>query len=206
MSIEEARAVATAYLPDEDEASQVVRIRAGDEAACEALYLRYHGPLWRFAYGFVGSRDVAEDIVQDVFLALWRGRVPWDVANAPRAWLYGAVRHRALYHLRHARDAARDDAGVEPATAADGGPEVGATGALPADVHDALEAGDIDAAVMRAVAALPPRRRLAMTLHWRHALSSAEIARVLGTTDASVRVLLTHACVELAALLDRIRR
>jgi hypothetical protein len=56
------------------DAELVARIRAGDESACGALYLAYHDPLWRFAYGHVRSRDVAEDLVQDVFLALRCGR------------------------------------------------------------------------------------------------------------------------------------
>src|SRR2546423_12743163 len=71
-----------------DEAALVARIRAGDEAACEVLFRAYHVPLWRFAYGYVHSREVAEELVQDVFCTLWGERSTWDVRVSVRAWLY----------------------------------------------------------------------------------------------------------------------
>ncbi len=78
------------------DAELVARIRAGDEGGCEALYVAHHGPLWRFAYGYVRSAEIAEELVQEVFLALWRNRADWEVSGSVRAWLYGAVRNRAL--------------------------------------------------------------------------------------------------------------
>lgn len=50
----------------------VERIRSGDERACESLYLTFYEPLWRSAFGYVRSSPIAEEIVQDVFMALWR--------------------------------------------------------------------------------------------------------------------------------------
>ena len=55
----------------------------------------------------------------------------------------------------------------------------------------------------KALAALPERRRLAMTLRWKHDLPAPEIARVLGTTPQAVRHLLMRAREEIAALLNR---
>jgi RNA polymerase sigma-70 factor (ECF subfamily) len=79
-------------------------------------------------------------------------------------------------------------------------------GQPPQDAHEAVEAGELDDIVERALHGLPERRRLAMTLRWKHDLSPLEIARVLGTTPESVRVLLTRARQELRALLDRAKR
>lgn len=189
----------------------VARVRAGDEAACEALYLAYHGPLWRFAYGYVRSAAVAEELVQEVFLALWRNREDWDVAGSVRAWLYAAVRNQALNHLRHermvARVAARHGA-AEPGAAAHAADEDARSPAMadpPPDPQALAEAHDLEAAVARAIAALPERRRVVMTLRWRHDLAPQEIAGVLGTTPEVVRVLLSRARRELAALLGRVR-
>jgi len=81
----------------------VARVRAGDEGACETLFRTFHAPLWKFAYGYVRSREAAEEIVQEVFLALWRNRATWEVHTSVRAWLFGAVRHQALNYLRHER-------------------------------------------------------------------------------------------------------
>ena len=69
------------------------------------------------------------------------------------------------------------------------------------DAHSRIEAEEIDDAVTAALAALPERRRLAMTLRWKHDLSAPEIARVLGTTPQAVRHLLMRARDEIAALL-----
>jgi len=63
----------------------------------------------------------------------------------------------------------------------------------------------VDAQVGRAIADLPERRRIAMTLRWKHDMSSLEIARVLGTTPEAVRTLLTRARADLASLLERAR-
>jgi RNA polymerase sigma-70 factor (ECF subfamily) len=192
-----------------DEAALVARLRAGDEAACEALYLAHHDALWRFAYGYVHARDVADEIVQDVFLHVWRDRARWEVRGSLRAWLYGAVRNQALNHVRHERVLRRFADRMAPPEAehAPGdAPLPVAMGERAADAQRVVEAREIDEAVERALDGLPERRRIAMTLRWKHELSAPEIARVLGTTPESVRVLLSRARQELAGLLVELRR
>ncbi|MDB4898850.1 MAG: polymerase sigma-70 factor [Gemmatimonadetes bacterium] len=197
-----------------DESNLVARIRAGDEAAFQALYLTHHDGLWRFAYTYVRSRDVAEELVHDVFLALWGTRATWEVRTRARAWLFAAVRHLALNHLRHERVVARalgtaggagrsalqrpalDLAHVESST----------MGAPPPGQQETAEAHELDEAIGRALAELPERRRIAMTLRWKEDMSPLEIATVLGTTPEAVRVLLTRARADLAALLELARR
>jgi RNA polymerase sigma-70 factor (ECF subfamily) len=192
-----------------DDAALVARVRMGDETAFETLYRAHHDRLWKFAYGYLRSREMAEEVVQDVFLSVWRERSEWDVRSTARVWLYAAVRNRALNHLRHERVVARlvdGDAGLSAAGAAtEGRDEAPAMGQPPPDAQTRLETGELEETVARALAALPERRRLAMTLRWRHDFSAAEIARVLATTPESVRVLLTRARQDLAGLLARLR-
>jgi len=76
---------------DDNESDLVPRIRRGDESAFELLYLAHHDELWRFAYAYVRSRDVAEELVQDVFLAVWGTRATWEVNTRVRAWLTSHV-------------------------------------------------------------------------------------------------------------------
>lgn len=191
-----------ATIPDE-ESNLVARVRAGDEAAFQSLYLTHHDGLWRFAYTYVRSRDVAEELVQEVFLSLWNARASWEVTTRARAWLFAAVRHLALNHLRHERVVAR--AHGEGASVAIAG-EATTMGAAPENQHDAVEARELDDAVARAIAELPERRRIAMTLRWKEDMSALEIATVLGTTPEAVRVLLTRARADLTALLQHGRR
>jgi RNA polymerase sigma-70 factor (ECF subfamily) len=194
-----------------EEANLVARVRVGDEAAFESLYLAHHNELWRFAYTYVRSRDVAEELVQDVFLAIWGTRATWEVHTRVRAWMYASVRHLALNHLRHERVVTRSiSAGRHAACETE--QAVGAAslhettmGAPPMDQQLSLEAKEIDEAVVHAIAELSERRRIAMTLRWKHDMSSLEIARVLGTTPEAVRTLLTRARADLASLLERPR-
>jgi RNA polymerase sigma-70 factor (ECF subfamily) len=200
---------------NDEESSLVVRIRGGDESAFESLYLAHHSELWRFAYSYVRSRDVAEELVQDVFLAVWGTRATWEVNTRVRAWLYASVRHLALNHLRHERVVARTigvgvwagnhASGAGDQTSGDRQLDPMMMGAPPMDQQLSLEAEELAKAVGRAIAALPERRRIAMTLRWKHDMSSLEIARVLGTTPEAVRTLLTRARADLAALLERAR-
>ena len=187
------------------EAALLARLRAGDESACEALFLAHHEALWRFAYGHVRSSDVAEEIVQEVFLQLWRDRARLDVRTSVRAWLYGAVRNQALNHVRHERVVHRlADRVARAEVTPDDAPPAMSTPL--ADVQATLESNELDAVVARAIAALPEKRRTAMSLRWAHDLSAPEIARVIGTTPEAVRVLLTRARQELAGILEHLRR
>lgn len=175
----------------------VGRIRAGDERAFETLYRTYFDPLWRFAYGYVHVREVALELVQDVFLAIWRTRDRLEVRTSVRAFLYAAVRHQALNHLRDERTGARllDAHAVRSVD----GP-VG-MGTAPTDPHDAAVAHELDASVMRVLDELPERRRVVLTLRWKHQLTAEEIAGIVGTSPAAVRVLLSRARDDLAKLL-----
>jgi RNA polymerase sigma-70 factor (ECF subfamily) len=205
VSVPEARVRAPLAASSTD-AQLVERIRSGDEHACESLYLTFYEPLWRYAVGYVRSSPIAEEIVQDVFMALWRDRSTWTVSTSVRAWLYGATRNHALNHLRHERVVASANGPTTDVGEPSSGPVARyAMGAPPADAHDVVESRDLDAAVERALDGLPARRRLAMTLRWKHDLGPTEIAHVLGTTPEAVRVLLTRARQDLTALLDRLR-
>jgi RNA polymerase sigma-70 factor (ECF subfamily) len=199
----------------DEESDLVARIRGSDETAFESLYLSHHQELWRFAYSYVRSRDVAEELVQDVFLAVWGTRASWEVNTRVRAWLYASIRHLALNHLRHERVIART-IGAGAWAGSNASMQAGqnsvytqaepvAMGMAPMDQQLTLEAEELAKAVGRAIADLPERRRIAMTLRWKHDMSSLEIARVLGTTPEAVRTLLTRARADLAILLERAR-
>jgi RNA polymerase sigma-70 factor (ECF subfamily) len=207
---------------DDEESNLVSRIRRGDEAAFELLYLAHHDELRRFAYTYVRSRDVAEELVQDVFLAVWGTRATWEVNTRVRAWLYASIRHLALNYLRHERVVMRTTGANERTTrgAWEGGRPASAIGQTPRgaifdammamgtpplDQQLALEAAEIDQAVVHAIAELPERRRIAMTLRWKHDMSSLEIARVLGTSPEAVRTLLSRARADLLPLLAHAR-
>jgi RNA polymerase sigma factor (sigma-70 family) len=63
----------------------------------QEVFAAEESPLLRYAYGLVGQRETAEDLVQEVFLRL---HTHWDEVSNPRAWLFRAVRNLAFNHLR----------------------------------------------------------------------------------------------------------
>src|SRR2546429_8919136 len=89
------------------------RIRAGDAAAFERAFRTYHPALCKFAFRYVHSRDVAQELVHDVFATLWeeRGRLSVDRL---KSYLYAAVRNLAISHLRHELVARRRRVGTPP--------------------------------------------------------------------------------------------
>jgi RNA polymerase sigma-70 factor, ECF subfamily len=188
-----------------EEWNLVARIRGSDEKAFESLYLAHHDELWSFAYTYVRSRDIAEELVQDVFLAVWGSRETWDVHTRVRAWLFASVRHLALNHLRHERIVARTIQVAQAASGGDAATEAVAMAAPPMDQLLAIEAEELDNACLQAIGELPDRRRIAMTLRWKHDMSALEIARVIGTTPEAVRTLLTRARADLTTLLEQTR-
>ena len=191
-----------------NDAQLVALVRAGDQAAFESIFRQHHDGLWRFAYHQVGCGETAREIVQDVFFALWRKHAEWEITSSISGWLYGAVRHHILRHRRNERMVTRITNQAAHAVLAEHGDASAsdvlgvAMGRPTQDAHELIESQELEAAVANALAALPERRRLAMTLRWKHNLPAPEIARVLGVTPQSVRHLLMRAREEVAALLN----
>ena len=162
----------TKYTPTVEERDLLGRIREGDEGAFDAVFRDHYAPLVRTAEAMLHRRDVAEEIVQDVLLALWKRRATLVVEDSLRGYLFRATRNRALNHLRHAaieRKAEPELASAEP-------PDAPAPATL---VHE-----EIDAALRHAVSSLPPRCREVFELSRVHGLRYAEIA---ATLDISVK-------------------
>src|SRR5216110_2491931 len=127
---------------DVDERAWADRIRAGDMDAFEALYRTYWQRLYAFAFRYVQTKEDAEEVTQEVFFRIWRGRAQWMPAGAVRNYLYLAVRNAARDRLERAAVARRWGGRV--------GQLVTAT-----EIQSDLEAADLVAAVERALAELP---------------------------------------------------
>jgi RNA polymerase sigma-70 factor (ECF subfamily) len=164
---------------DLDEPALVARIRAGDAAAFETLFRTHHPGLCAFATRLVegGRRDIAEELVQEVFLYVWRHREGWEVRASARSYLFSAVRHAALAQSRHERVVRRYTA--ETIALFDRAPR-------PADAD--LTADESARMVAAAIARLPERCRMVFTLVRQQGLSYAEVAEVMGISAKTVDV------------------
>lgn len=83
------------------DADYAEQIRAGHESAFQALFDEYAESLLDFALGYVGDVQACEDIVQEVFVSIWRTRTKLNPELSLRAYLYRSVRNQALKYLRH---------------------------------------------------------------------------------------------------------
>jgi RNA polymerase sigma-70 factor (ECF subfamily) len=76
-------------------------VRSGDPRAFETVYDRHGGAAFSLAYRMVGNRVVAEDVVQEAFLSIWRSRLRYESERGSvRSWVLGIVHHRTIDALR----------------------------------------------------------------------------------------------------------
>jgi len=162
------------------------RMAGGDRDALAELYDRLSRPLYSTARHILNDASEAQDVVHDVFLALWQSAASFDAARgAVFSWAVALTRNRSIDRLRTRTNRARllggsipDDLGYDS--------EAGAPG-----IHDWAELGERADAVRTAVDALPPEQRRALELAFFSGLTQKEIAERLnepiGTIKARIR-------------------
>jgi RNA polymerase sigma-70 factor, ECF subfamily len=171
----------------------VARLRGGDASALAELFDTLYKPLVGFAASFVESPEVAQEIVQEVFLHLWEGRAQWTVRDTARAYLFGAVRNLARNSIRRRRLELNRARLSDDAESMMGDP--------PMTASAIVEGLELREAVQRAFALLTPRRRLVLELRWYHGLNHGEVAEALGISVKGVEQNVTRALHDLRVLL-----
>jgi RNA polymerase sigma-70 factor (ECF subfamily) len=168
-------------------------LRAGDEQAFVILVRRHHGAMLRLASSFVPSAAVAEEVVQDTWVAVLRGIGGFEGRSSLRTWLFRILVNRARTSgARERRSVAISDVG--PAVAASRFDETGHWQSPPEhwieEVENRLVAGKMADRVRSAITDLPGRQREVVTLRDIEGLSSEEVCSVLEITESNQRVLL----------------
>jgi len=170
----------------------VERLRAGDEDAFAELVRRYHRLMMRVARGYVRSDAVAEEVVQESWLAVLRGIERFEGRSSFKTWLLRIVANRAMTSgARESRSVP-----VEPSVSGDhfvpeGEPGAGAWASPPEPwPEDRLLAEETRAVIERAIAELPPTQAAVVTMRDVEGLSSEEVQDALDITAGNQRVLL----------------
>ena len=179
--------------PDDDVALMLA-FSNGDAAAFEVLFARWSGRLLRFVQRMVREEAVAEELVQEVFLRVYRARDRYSPDAKFSTWLYRIATNLALNELRRPRQ--RDP---HRSTDEDGAPEL--TAQMPA-TDDVVHSRRVAEAVEEQLAALPEKQRAALLLTAVDGLSYAEVALALEVTEKAVKALVHRARSSLAGRLQ----
>ena len=169
------------------DAELVAALGKGDLRALESLYDRYSTLVFSVSVRVLHDAHLAEDVVQEVFIRLWRQPTSYDPARGRFiSWLMSVTRNRSLDELRRVARRLRSEDGVDEA-----GPELPASGQFD-DPQAGLELGEARAAVRAAMTRLPPAQRRVIELAYFGGLTQTEIARVtgdpLGTVKTRIRL------------------
>jgi RNA polymerase sigma-70 factor (ECF subfamily) len=164
--------------PSDDENVLLAQTARRNAEAFAALYDRYGGPVYSLALKMLRDRQAAEEVTQDVFLAIWRGARDFDPARgSARAWILALAHHRSVDAVRRQRLRT-----TEPL------PE---TAVMPGDVAEDAMQMVTDAEVRRALEGLSDGQREAIVYAYYGGYTQQEIAerlRVpLGTVKTRMR-------------------
>jgi RNA polymerase sigma-70 factor (ECF subfamily) len=174
-----------------EDAALLARIVEKDERAVEALYARYSGPLYSLAYQVTGTERFAQDVVQEVFVALWRDATRFDPERGALApWLFSLARHKAI-------DLVRREANIRKHTAD-----------VDLELHEADDDVDHEAwvrirkeRVRVAIEDLTPVQREALELAFFEGLTHVEVADRLGIPLGTAKTRIRSALLRLRDLL-----
>jgi len=167
----------------------IERLRQGDEAAFESLFRAFAPGLCAFVARYVDSRAVAEEIVQDLFLTIWRRRADLVVEQSVATYLFTAARNRAVNHLRRERVARRWEGSIVGRIESPGR----------SGEAELLEMLDLQDGIDR----LPARCRLIFTLSRQQGMTYAQIAESLDLSVKTVEVQMGRALRALRAWVKR---
>jgi RNA polymerase sigma-70 factor (ECF subfamily) len=162
----------------------LLAVAAGDSAAFEVLFERRQGGIYRFALRMCGSESVAEDVTQDVFIALIRDARQFDPARGTvLSYLYGIARNRVLRLLE--RD--RAFISMTEELCREDGDAVHDRLIVREDPLAELARNELVQAVRQSILALPPHYREVVVLCSLQEMSYVQAAEVLGCTVGTVR-------------------
>jgi RNA polymerase sigma-70 factor (ECF subfamily) len=171
----------------------MLRVRDDDAQAFADLVELYHHRLVTVMHHLVGSNEEAEDLAQEVFLRVYRGRKKYHPKAKFSTWLYTIANNLALNILR-----TRQRRPTIPLNVRDSGP----LGPRPAEQlvldradqpHQNMQKQELTAVVQQALDTLNERQRIAVVLNKFEDMNYAEIAEVMGLTTKAVKSLLSRA-------------
>lgn len=172
-----------------DHLALIERAQAGEHAAFDALYRSAYAPVYRFVLIRVKSKDVAEDITQDVFIKFLKALPTYVGSPSILPFLFTAARNTIIDHYRK-RKPDYDDEALWALASEDPSPEE--TAALGAEVT----------MVLKLLSQLSPAEEAAIKLRYLDGLSTVEVAAILEKSEEAVRQILSRGVRGIRSLLE----
>ncbi len=205
------------WMAPTDDSSLIAALRAGDEGAFMELVDRYGSSMRRFALGFVRTPVVADEVVQDAWVAVLRGIDRFEARSSLKTWIFRIVANTAITRARReARSvpfsSLTPNAAEEPSVDPDrflGHDDPRAPGhwasrpdSWDSQPEERLLSAETRGVIDRTIAALPDTQRLVVTLRDVEGFSSEEVSSLLDLSDGNQRVLLHRARSKVRAALE----
>jgi RNA polymerase sigma-70 factor (ECF subfamily) len=164
------------------------RIAQGDQLAMRTLFGRHRVPLYRWLLRLVGDEALAEDLLSEVFLDVWRQAAAFEARSSVSTWLLAIARHKALSARRRRTDAELDE-------------KIASSVADPADDPEVVLQKKTRATALRhSLARLSPEHGEVIDLVYFHGKSVKEVAEIVGIAAATVKTRMFYARKRLAEL------
>jgi RNA polymerase sigma-70 factor (ECF subfamily) len=188
-------------VPDDDDIRLVAALQEGREQAFIVIVERFHLSLTRLAMAYVQDRTIAEEIVQDTWLALVRGIARFEGRASLKTWLFRVLMYQARARAGHERSipfSTFEGPAVDPARFLPDGhrwaghwaEEFPSFDATPEDV---LLREELMVYLRQVIARLPSRQQAVLVLRDVEGVSAAEVCDILSMNDGTERVLLHRA-------------
>ena len=165
----------------DDCAPLVARVAAGEKKALQEIYARFSSPLLHYLLTLAPDRRVAEEILQDTFVAVWRGAQTFAGRSSARTWIFGIARRQASNTLRRRGLPLHDGYEIDVLPLREQAPE------------EALLAGTVREEIAAQIRRLSPIHREVIDLVFYHGLSYAEVSEVLEVPVGTVKSRLSTA-------------
>ena len=155
----------------------------------QALFARHQVRVYRFVLRLIGNPAVAEDLISEVFLDVWRHADRFEGRSAVSTWLLAIARFKALSSMRRKPDEELDDEAAGAIEDTSDSPEA------------ALQKKDKGAALRNCLQKLSPEHREVIDLVYYHEKSVEEAANIIGIPEATVKTRMFYARKKLSELL-----
>jgi RNA polymerase sigma-70 factor (ECF subfamily) len=164
-------------------------IAAGDRRAMQALYARYSVRIYRFVLRLSNDSSLAEDLVSEVFLDVWRAAEGFKVKSQVSTWMLAIARHKALSALRRRSDEQLDEDAMAIADPAD-------------DAETTVDQRNRSALVQHCLSQLSALHREVLDLVYYHEKSVDEVAEIVGAPANTVKTRMFYARKRMQTLLE----